>query len=471
MKKIAFLGILFLSFSSIAQAPSVSSAKIAFDRGDLVEAKKYIDEASAKIFGLSEQELNEGRIPKLLPKFYLYRGNIYMALYTSPENTKNEYLDVVKESYNKCIEVEKKTGKKRYSKDAITRLPGLGSDYVKLAENLNFNENDKAGAIKAYESAFSIREYVGVLDTMTLSYIGFLSQDLASIYAKELDEYELKSKTGDKDSLDYFKAKKANAKEAKITNFSKAREIYEKLIQLDYKNITWSGILVEDGKRYPFPDKNTLDSYVSSERATDPKRSESTQHEIYIQLLWVLRELEEIEEYDRMLIVARNTFPKNDDLLKMQLQAYLDKEDYDGALSNLEEALTTDPTNALYLYNAGFIYHQKKKDNSKGREYYTRAMEADGKYLDAIYMLGLMHIDKSNVVVEKINKLGRSEKTKYNKYTKEKNDELAKALTFFEKAYGINSKDEATLEALKEVYYKLGKYDDAKRIMSELSEL
>ena len=433
MKKIAFLGLLFLSFSSIAQAPSVSSAKIAFDRGDLVEAKKYIDEASAKISGLSEQELNEGRIPKLLPKFYLYRGNIYMALYTSPENTKNEYLDVVKESYNKCIEVEKRTGKKRYSKDAITRLPGLGSDYVKLAENLNFNEGDKAGAIKAYESAFSIREYVGVLDTMTLSYIGFLSQD-------------------NKD-------------------FKKAKEIYEKLIQLDYKNITWSGILVEDGKRYPFPDKNTLDSYVSSERATDPKRSESTQHEIYIQLLWVLRELEEIEEYDRMLIVARNTFPKNDDLLKMQLQAYLDKEDYDGALSNLEEALTTDPTNALYLYNAGFIYHQKKKDIPKGREYYTRAMEADGKYLDAIYMLGLMHIDQSNVVVEKINKLGRSEKTKYNKYTKEKNDELAKALTFFEKAYGINSKDEATLEALKEVYYKLGKYDDAKRIMSELSEL
>ena len=433
MKKIAFLGILCLSLSSAAQAPSVSSAKIAFDRGDLVEAKKYIDEASAKISGLSEQELNEGRIPKLLPKFYLYRGNIYMALYTSPENTKNEYLDVVKESYNKCIEVEKKTGKKRYSKDAITRLPGLGADNVKQAENLNFNEGDKAGAIKAYESAFSIREYVGVLDTMTLSYIGFLSQD-------------------NKD-------------------FKKAREIYEKLIQLDYKNITWSGILVEDGKRYPFPDKNTLDSYVSSERATDPKRSESTQHEIYIQLLWVLRELEEIEEYDRMLIVARNTFPKNDDLLKMQLQAYLDKEDYDGALSNLEEALTTDPTNALYLYNAGFIYHQKKKDNSKGREYYTRAMEADDKYLDAIYMLGLMHIDQSNVVVEKINKLGRSEKTKYNKYTKEKNDELAKALTFFEKAYGINSKDEATLEALKEVYYKLGKYDDAKRIMSELSEL
>ena len=433
MKKVVFLTSLLISAVCLGQAPSVSSAKIALDRGDLTEAKKYIDEAAIKISELSEEELNSGRIPKLLPKYYLYRGNIYNALYNSPENTQDTYLDVVKESFEKCVSVEEKNGKKRYSKDAIAQLPNLGSDYVKLAESLNFNEGDKSGAVKAYESAFSIREYIGTLDTMTLSYIGFLSQD-----NKE---------------------------------FSKAREIYEKLIELDYKNITWSGVLIEDGKRYPFPDKKTLDNYISSERAADPERSESTQHEIYIQLLWVLMELEDFEAYDELLITARSRFPKNDDLLKMQLQAYLDKEDYDGALSNLEEALVSDPSNALYLYNAGFIYHQKKKDESKGREYYTRAMEADNKYLDAIYMLGLMHIDQSNVVVEKINKLGRSEKTKYNNYTKEKNDELTKALSFFEKAYVINSKDEATLEALKEVYYKLGKYDDAKRIMSELSEL
>ncbi|MDG1881048.1 MAG: tetratricopeptide repeat protein [Schleiferiaceae bacterium] len=433
MKKVVFLTSMLISAVCLGQAPSVSSAKIALDRGDLIEAKKYIDEAAIKISELSEEELNSGRIPKLLPKYYLYRGNIYSALYNSPENTQNTYLDVVKESFEKCVSVEEKNGKKRYSKDAIAQLPNLGSDYVKLAESLNFNEGDKAGSVKAYESAFSIREYIGTLDTMTLSYIGFLSQD-------------------NKD-------------------FSKARGIYEKLIELDYKNITWSGVLIEDGKRYPFPDKKTLDNYVSSERATDPERSESTQHEIYIQLLWVLMELEDLEAYDELLITARSRFPKNDDLLKMQLQAYLDKEDYDGALSNLEEALVSDPSNALYLYNAGFIYHQKKKDESKGREYYTRAMEADDKYLDAIYMLGLMHIDQSNVVVEKINKLGRSEKTKYNNYTKEKNDELTKALSFFEKAYAINSKDEATLEALKEVYYKLGKYDDAKRIMSELSDL
>ena len=67
MKKIAFLGILCLSLSSAAQAPSVSSAKIAFDRGDLVEAKKYIDEASAKTtLKILEEEIENNSLKNVL---------------------------------------------------------------------------------------------------------------------------------------------------------------------------------------------------------------------------------------------------------------------------------------------------------------------------------------------------------------------------------------------------------------------
>ncbi|HAB32228.1 MAG TPA: hypothetical protein DCE13_06760, partial [Cryomorphaceae bacterium] len=130
-----------------------------------------------------------------------------------------------------------------------------------------------------------------------------------------------------------------------------------------------------------------------------------------------------------------------------------------------------DPQNALYLYNGGFIYHQKKKDLVKAHEYYIRAMEADAKYLDAVYMLGLMHIEESNVVVEKMNNLSRTAKKEFDQLNREKDVALAQALVYFEKAYGINSKDEATLQALREVYYKLAKYDDARRIMAELAEL
>jgi hypothetical protein len=429
MKTTAFFGALVLSISVFAQAPSVSSAKIAMDRGDLTEAKKYIDEATGII---NEQPAAEQN-PKLMPKYYAYRGQVYYKLYKDEALTQPSYLDEAAKSFSDCIAYEASSKKQRYSKEANEMLPYIGQDYIALAEDLNFNQEDKAGAVKAYEAAFELRKGLGTLDTLTLSYIGFLSQDLK--------------------------------------DYEKAESVYKELIRLEFKNIMWTGVLVEDGQRYPFPDKKTLDFYVQTERASEPQRSESTEHEFYTQLLWVYSETKNQEAYDALMKAARAKFPNNDQLLKMELQSFLDKEDFDGALANLEEALVSDPKNALYLYNAGFIYHQKKKNVEKAREYYQAALEADAEYLDAVYMLGLLHIEASNVVVEKMNDLPRNAKKEYDKLNAEKDAELGKALVFFEKAYGINAKDEATLQALREVYYKLGKYDDAKRIMNELGAL
>ncbi len=429
MKTTAFFGAMVLSISMFAQAPSVSSAKIAMDRGDLTEAKKYIDEATGIIEAQPAAEQN----PKLMPKYYAYRGQVYYKLFQDEALTKPEYLDEAAKSFADCIAFEAESKKKRYSKEAEELLPYIASDYITIAEDNNFNKNNKEAAITAYESAYKLRMQLGTMDTLTLSYIGYLSQD--------------------------------------IKNYARAEEVYKSLIQMDFKNIMWTGILLEDGNRYPFPDKKTLDFYITTERAAEPKRSESIAHEFYVQLLWVYSETDQQEAYDALMKVARAKFPSNDNLLKMELQTFLDKEDFDGALANLEEALVSDPKNALYLYNAGFIYHQKKKDAAKGREYYVAAMEADANYLDAVYMLGLMHIDESNVVVEKMNALPRNAKKEYDKLNGEKDAELAKALVFFEKAYAINAKDEATLQALREVYYKLGKYDDAKRIMEEMGNI
>ena len=429
MKTSALFGALVLSISVFAQAPSISSAKIAMDRGDLPEAKKYIDEATEIIQAQPAAEQN----PKLMPKYYAYLGQVYYKLYQDEALTQPSYLDRAAKSFSDCIAYEAASKKQRYSKEVKEMLPYIGQDFIALAEDLNFNIQDKAGAVKAYESAFNIRKELGILDTLTLSYIGFLSQDLK--------------------------------------DFEKAENVYKELIRLEFKNIMWTGILVEDGQRYPFPDKKTLDLYIQTERANEPQRSESTEHEFYQQLLWVYSETDNQEAYDALMIEARSKFPNNDQLLKMELQSFLDKEDYDGALANLEQALITDPKNALYLYNAGFIYHQKKNNVEKGREYYEAAMAADSSYLDAVYMMGLLHIEASNVVVEKMNDLPRNAKKEYDKLNALKDSELAKALVFFEKAYGINSKDEATLQALAEVYYKLEKFDDATRILNEMKKI
>jgi tetratricopeptide (TPR) repeat protein len=156
----------------------------------------------------------------------------------------------------------------------------------------------------------------------------------------------------------------------------------------------------------------------------------------------------------------------------LELQAYLDREDFAGAVAKLDEALTKEPNNPLYLYNAGFLYHQKLKNTAKGIEYYLKAIAADEKYVDAIYMLGLVYIDESNKFVEQINALPRNATQKqFDELDKKKNAELQKALSYFERSYKVNPKDLSTLEALREVYYKLSKYEDVKRVAAEIAAL
>jgi tetratricopeptide (TPR) repeat protein len=431
MKKVLFA--VFAGSALFVQAqdgPKISSAKIALNAGDLVEAKRYIDEAKASVDALPP----EARNPKLMPKYFLYRGDVYYALFNDPSSKNIETLNEATAAYADLLAYEKALGKIKLAKASEEKLPLLAQAYVGLAEDFNFNQNNKASSIAAYEKAIATRAVLGQLDTTNMSYVAYLTME-----------------TGDK---------------------AKAEQLFKKLVELEYKGIQWTGILAEDGKRYPFPDKATLDMYIQMEKASEPQRTESILVDFYIRLLFMYIEDKRPADFDALVKVARAKFPMNDDLLKLELQAYLDREDFNGAIAKLEEALAKEPNNPLYLYNAGFLYHQKLKNTPKGIEYYERAIAADEKYVDAIYMLGLVYIDQSNVIVEKINGLPRNATQKqYDELNKKKDDELKKALSYFERSYAIQPKDSATLEALREVYYKLSRYEDVKRVAAEIAEL
>jgi len=431
MKKVLFAA--FAGAALLAQAqdgPTISSAKIALNAGDLAEAKKYIDEAKKGIEAIAP----EARNPKLMPKYFLYRGDVYYALFNDPSSKNLETLNEAVAAYSDLLDYETKLGKVKLGTASQEKLPLLAQAYVQLAEDFNFNQNDKKSAVSAYERAVETRAKVGQLDTTNMSYVAYLSAEL-----------------GDK---------------------PKAEAMFKKLIELEYKGIQWTALLAEDGKRYPFPDKATLDMYIKTEKASDPQRSESILVDFYVRLLFMYIEEKRTADFDALIKVARAKFPANDDLLKLELQAYLDREDFAGAIAKLDEALTKEPNNPLYLYNAGFLYHQKLKNTAKGIEYYQKAIAADEKYVDAIYMLGLVYIDESNKFVEQINALPRNATQKqFDELDKKKNAELQKALSYFERSYKVNPKDLSTLEALREVYYKLSKYEDVKRVAAEISAL
>ena len=74
-------------------------------------------------------------------------------------------------------------------------------------------------------------------------------------------------------------------------------------------------------------------------------------------------------------------------LLLGLVNAYIDADDAQGAEAALNEAIATDPDNALLHYNSGTIYIELK-DNQKAEDALRKALELNPKYVDAQYQLG-----------------------------------------------------------------------------------
>ena len=154
MKKVLFA--VFAGSALFVQAqdgPKISSAKIALNAGDLMEAKRYIDEAKASVDALAP----EARNPKLMPKYLLYRGDVYYAMFNEPSSKNIETLNEATAAYADLLAYEKTLGKIKLAKASEEKLPLLAQAYVGLAEDFNFNQNDKASSIAAYEKAIATR--------------------------------------------------------------------------------------------------------------------------------------------------------------------------------------------------------------------------------------------------------------------------------------------------------------------------
>ena len=151
-------------------------------------------------------------------------------------------------------------------------------------------------------------------------------------------------------------------------------------------------------------------------------------------------------------------YPENKDLLDIQLQSFLDNKDYDGALANLDEAIEKNPTKGIYHFVKGNILQTELKDLDAALTEYKRAVELDSTLSDAMYMCGLVYIDRANEITEQMNKLGLNETRKYNALKDKQKSVFEESLQYFEKSYEMNPSDMDIVRALMEVYRKVGDY-------------
>ena len=424
---------------SAQEAPKVTSAIIALRGNELVEAKGFIDEATDIIASKNQAEIKE----KILSKFYYNKSLIYSKIAASPDAATKALdenaNDVAAQSILDLIKFESAAKKQPYTDDAIQNIPNIAYNYL-IEASAAYESGDYEGAYHGYMSAF------------------------------ELKKNEL---LGEFSSLDTGLLFNAGIIAGQSGNIEASVEAFRSCLDLGYKGITYTATYVTSGAPQQYPNKTAMEKDLELGLATDPVVGDDVRPSVYISLINAYKKLEDEENYTLTLSEARANYPENKDLLDIQLQSFLDNKDYDGALANLDEAIEKNPTKGIYHFVKGNILQTELKDLDAALTEYKRAVELDSTLSDAMYMCGLVYIDRANEITEQMNNLGLNETRKYNALKDKQKGVFEESLQYFEKSYEMNPNDMDIVRALMEVYRKVGdyqKYMDMKAVIESAGE-
>jgi len=434
MKRLLFAVLTFAALTVQAQeAPKVTSAIIALRGNEIVEAKGFIDEATSIIETKNQAEIKE----KILTKYYYNRALIYAKIAGSPDAEikalSDNANDIAAESILDLLKYESTLKKPRYSEDALREVPNIAYNYL-VEAGAAYESGDYASSYNGYMAAFDFKknELLGdfaQLDTGLLFNAGIIA-----------------GMAGDDESG-------VNA--------------FRTCLDLGYTGITFTATYAASGQPKQYPNKAAMDQEIELGLATDPVISDDVRPSIYISLINAYKKIENSELYDATLTEARSLYPENKDLLDIQLQAFLDKKDYEGALANLDEAISKNPGKGIYHFVKGNILQTELKDLDAALEEYKATLEVDPENSDAMYMCGLVYIDRANKITEQMNSLSLSESRKYDSLKKKQKTVFEESLSYFENAREMNPDDLDIVRALAEVYRKVGNYEKS----MEMSEL
>lgn len=434
MKRFALLATLLIGFSALAQErPIITSAIIAVDQNnDLAEAKKYIDEAAAIISTKPESEMRS----KDLSKFYFYKGKINYQIYNSsdPKIKKLEpnALDKALEGFTQLLEFEKRVDDERYTDDTKPLMISVANDIAKRAY--------EAGQKEEYQAAYD--------DFMMV--------------------YELKQQDP-MNTLDTNMLYNAAIMAQNTNNFEKALEINQQLMEMGYKGVTFTAVNKETGETQFFPDKRTMNIYVESGDFQDPKIEGDIRPDLYVTMSRLALANKDTALFQETVSEGRKKFPNNADLLRSELQIFLDNKEFDKALANINESVESSEgqDKVIMYYNKGVILQNEMKRYDEAIEAYNKALELDSTYSDALYMSSIIYIDSANAIGKQMNDLPLSATKKYDALKKQQSKVFEVALPYLEAAYAQSPEDKQIIAALRGVYRALGKYEKAKALPAD----
>lgn len=389
------------SMATFAQKNEIKAAEKAIKKQDYAAAVTALTTAESLI----------SNAPKLEAKFYFLKGQAYAA---------KKDFKVAVEAYNKLFDVEKKSGKQRYTEQARPLLDQLMNDLTTKAFALY-----EAKDFKNASDAFYMRYSLNKQDTLFLS-----NAAQTAFQGGNLD--------------------------ASLKHYRELKDLGYTGIETRYlATNTETGVVENLGSK---KQRDLVVKFGSHEKPQD-KVTESKRGDVIKNIGIILTRQGKVDEAMVAVQEARKAFPDDMSLLFTEADLYLKLKKMDKFGELMEEAIKRDPNNSTLYYNLGVVnYNQGNFEEAKKN--YKKAIEIKPDYFDAYMNMAVAILEKEKEIVEEMNK-NLSDFDKYDELAAKQKQVYKDALPYLEKAdEGARSLD--TVRTLLNIYETLEMEDKAK---------
>lgn len=252
----------------------------------------------------------------------------------------------------------------------------------------------------------------------------------------------------------------------KIADYNTALENFEKAVTVSasYDNIDTlaifnAGLAAENAKLYP----KAIELYNRIIELNYP------QPLIYSSLSGVYLAQGDTLQAFEAIRKGREKYPEEFALLISETNLFLSTNQTEKAITNLQQAVKTDPMNPTIHYAVGASYDQMG-NKSEAEKAYRKAVELKPDYFEPNYNLGALYVNQAAEIQNEANKLKLGD-PKYDEMKAEADGILKKSLPYLETAATLDSTDKNTLIALKEIYTRLNMYDKLKEVNTKLNDM
>tara|TARA_R110002126_G_scaffold47971_1_gene134011 strand:- start:93 stop:1367 length:1275 start_codon:yes stop_codon:yes gene_type:complete len=421
-KYVILASALLISVTTFAQKDETKAAEKALKKGDSKEAATILAGAESLIASANEADKAQ---------FFFVKGNTYLDLANKKVDVDTN-LGVAAAAYQDLIAAEKASGKIKYSTQAAASITEIKYSLINSAIADSKEEKHAIGAKKLYDAYLLDKK-----DTLNLYYAASTYIN-ANDYGNALKLYnELKDMNFSGQSTVYLATNKASGSED------------------SFKSIAERDRMVK------------LGTHEKPRTEENP----SKRGEIFKNISLILVQEGKTEEAKKAIAEARIANPDDSSLLLTEANLYLETKDFDKYKELITKVLEKNPNDADLLFNLGVI-SGNAKDVANAEKYYLKAIEINPKYINAYINLTALKLEREKPIIDEMNKLGTSDKDmkRYDVLKKERLAIFKSVIPYLEKAFEVNSKDEAVSSTLLNVYSALEMSAEKKALQAKIQK-